>query len=203
MSEIPVSLRPAEPSLDEGRLFARHLDVAADGAFRAMLGRRSERIVAQAYTKSGHDLSYERVTFAERDDSIVGMASGYTADQHHRSSDDPLLEAAGIAALRMKIITTLGRRVFRFIDTVPDGDFYLQSVAVDDDQRGSGIGSMLVDHVENAARARGCDRIVLDVAANNEVARRLYEHRGMTVEAESPRVLLMPGFRALRMVKAL
>jgi ribosomal protein S18 acetylase RimI-like enzyme len=102
----------------------------------------------------------------------------------------------------MSIVTTLGRRVFRFIETVPDGDFYLQAVAVDDDQRGNGIGSVLIDHVENTARAHDCDRIVLDVAANNEGARRLYEHRGMTVEGESPRVLLMPGFRALRMVKS-
>lgn len=103
----------------------------------------------------------------------------------------------------MTIVTSLGRRIFQFIETVPDGDFYLQAVAVDDDQRGNGIGSMLIDHMENTARAHGCARIVLDVAANNKVARRLYEHRGMTVEAESPRVLFMPGFRALRMVKAL
>ena len=203
MSARAVSLRPGQPGLDEGRVFARYLDVAAESAFRAMLGRRSERIVAEAYAKPGHDLSYERVTFAERDGSIVGMALGYTADQHRRSSDEPLSDAAGIAALRMSIVTSLGRRVFRFIETVPDGDFYLQSVAVDDDQRGSGIGSMLIDHAENTARAHGCERIVLDVAANNQIARRLYEHRGMTVEAESPRVLLMPGFRALRMVKAL
>ena len=203
MSATSVSLCPAEPGLDEGRLFARYLDVAAEGAFRAMLGRRSERIVAEAYTNPGHDLSYERVTFAARDGSIIGMASGYTADEHRHSSQQPLSDAAGIAALRMRIVTSLGRRIFRFIETVPDGDFYLQAVAVDDDQRGNGIGSMLIDHIENTARAHGCARIVLDVAANNEVARRLYEHRGMTVEAESPRVLLMPGFRALRMVKAL
>jgi ribosomal protein S18 acetylase RimI-like enzyme len=199
-----ITLRPAGPTLDEGREYARYLDTAADGFFRLMLGRRMEQIVAEAYTKPGHDLSSEHVTFAEYGGSIAGMACGYTAEQHRESSDEPLTRAAGkMRALRMGIVTTLGRRVLQFIETVPDGDFYLQAVAVDDDRRGHGIGSMLIDQLEEFGRAQGCTRIVLDVAADNDGARRLYERRGMAVEAESPRMRLAPGMTALRMVKSL
>jgi len=202
-SEAPT-LRPAQPVRDEGRRFAAYLDTAAEGFFPAILGGQVERIVAEAFLETGHDLSHEHVTFAERGGHIVGMASGYTAEEHGRSSDAVLVDAAGPArAARMAIVALLGRPVLRFIEHVPEGDFYLQAVAVDDDQRGHGIGTTLIDHMEVRAAESGCSRLVLDVSADNDGARRLYERRGMTVEAESPHPPFMPNVRAQRMVKPL
>jgi hypothetical protein len=45
--------------------------------------------------------------------------------------------------------------------------------------------------------------VARDVAENNAGARQLYERRGMTVEATSPSILLLPNTRAQRMVKPL
>lgn len=104
---------------------------------------------------------------------------------------------------RMAALTTLGRGLLAFMDDVPDGDYYLQAVSVDDDQRGNGIGSMLIDDAENRARRARCPRLVLDVAEDNSAARRLYERRGMTIEAKSPRIILTPGSSVYRMVKTL
>ena len=200
-SAVPM-LRPARPTSDEGIAFAAYLDTAADGLFRAMLGPQVERIIADAYQETGHDLSYQHVTFAEQRGQIVGMASAYTAEDHRRSSDDVLAQAAGtIRTMRMAIVSILGRPLLRFIDHVPHGDFYLQAVAVDDDQREHGIGSLLIDHVQAEASAHRCRRVVLDVAADNDGAHRLYESRGMTTEAESPHPPFIPSMRVLRMVK--
>ncbi|NNC78587.1 MAG: GNAT family N-acetyltransferase [Acidimicrobiales bacterium] len=204
MSSEPPTLRPARPVLDDGRSYAGYLDTAAEGFFRAMLGGQVERIVAEAFLQTGHDLSHEHVTFAERDGRIVGMVSGYTAEEHAQSSDQVLVEAAGPArAARMAILSVVGRPVLQFLEHVPEGDFYLQAVAVDDHQRGSGIGTMLIDHIEARAKESGCSRLVLDVSADNDGARRLYERLGMTVGAESPHPPLMPNMRAQRMVKPL
>lgn len=196
-------LRPARPTVDDGAQFARYLDIAAEGAFRAMLGRRAVSIVAEAYTEAGHDLSYEHVTIAERDGRVVAMASGFTAAEHRAASNDPLERAAGIRALRMAVVTTVARGLFRFVETVPEGDFYLMAIAVDPEHRGLGIGSDLIAHMEQRARGAGAARIVLDVAERNEGGRRLYERLGMKVEAASPRILFIPGTRALRMVRTL
>ncbi|MCP4200942.1 MAG: hypothetical protein GY769_03310, partial [bacterium] len=95
-------LRAANPTLDEGRAFARYLDSAAEGFFRFWLGRRAVDIIAAAFLEPNHDLSYQNVTFAERNEIIVGMASGYTAEQHRRSSDRPLRRAAGFSP-RMRV----------------------------------------------------------------------------------------------------
>ena len=80
-----------------------------------------------------------------------------------------------------------------FLDTLADGDFYLQAIAVDKKLRGEGIGS-----TGNRLNRRsgslppGRSGSLLDVAANNKSARRLYERRGMTVESGWPRLLFLP-----------
>ncbi len=93
MTSESVTLRPAVATIDEGVLFARYLNVAADGAFRALLGRDFDRVIGEAYLSPGHDLSYENAVFAERSGRIAGMASGYTSQQHEQSSDGPLRRA--------------------------------------------------------------------------------------------------------------
>jgi len=62
-----------------------------------------------------------------------------------------------------------------------DGDpgaAYLISMWVAPEARGRGIGSALVGEVVAWARGRGLRRLVLDVAAQNAGARRLYERCG-------------------------
>ena len=203
MTSESVTVRPATATIDEGLLFGRYLNVAADGAFRALLGRDYDRVIGEANLSPGHDLSYETVVFAERSGRIVGVASGYTSQQHAESSDEPLRRAAGFRMARMAAFSVLGRGMKRFIKTVPDGDYYLQAVAVDDRYRGSGIGSNLLDYSEETGRAAACTRIVLDVAEKNTGARQLYERRGMEVKATSPSILHIPNTRAYRMVKPL
>ncbi len=187
-----ILLRAAKPTFDEGLVFARYLGQAAEGFFRFMLGRRVADIVATAYIQPDHDLSYQNVTFAEHDKVIVGMALAYTAEQHRRSSDQPLKQAAGYRALRMNGVRLLLAPLWRILDTIDDRDFYLQAIATDKELRGEGIGSQLMDSIENQGVARGSARLSLDVSARNEGARRLYEHRGMTVESEWPRLKFIP-----------
>ncbi|MCP4204027.1 MAG: GNAT family N-acetyltransferase [bacterium] len=203
MRQHSTTLRAANPTLDEGREFARYLDQAAEGFFRFMLGRRAVDVIATAFTRPDHDLSYQNVTFAERDEITVGMVSGYTAEQHHRSSDGPLKRAAGRFPLRMTVVSIVFAPLLRIIDTVGDGDFYLQAIAVDQDLRGEGVGSTLMDSIEDRAAASGSTRLALDVSAANEGARKLYERRGMAVESQWPKRVAIPGLRFLRMTKAL
>lgn len=202
MKQTSVSLRAANPDLDDGRLYARYLDRAAEGFFRFWLGRNAADIIAAAFIQPDHDLSYQNVTFAEYEEVIIGMVSGYTAEQHHRPSSQPLKRAAG-NSLRMRVLSKIFRPLFRVIETVPDGDFYIQAVAVDKAHGGTGIGSALMDLIEERAIAEGSIRIVLDVSGKNRGALRLYERRGMIVESRWPRRVAIPGLTIFRMTKAL
>ena len=201
--EIDIELRPARPTEDEGLRFARYSNQASHGIVQRLFGKRYERILSKAYQSGGHDSSYDTAVFAVIDDQIVGMSSSYSGADHAESSMRPVMAAAGVRALRVIPFGLLGARLFRFIGDVPEDDYYLAALAVDDDRRGLGIGSALLDDVERRAREAGCRRLVLDVAADNPEAQKLYERRGMAVEAESPPVLFMPDQKVRRMVKEL
>jgi ribosomal protein S18 acetylase RimI-like enzyme len=129
------------------------------------------------------------------------MVSGYTAEQHRRSSHQPLKQAAGRHHLRMRAVLILFAPLMRIIDSIDDGDFYLQAIAVDKELQGDGVGSVLMDSLEERARSSGSTRLALDVSAKNERARRFYERRGMTLESQWPKRLPVPGLRFYRMTK--
>ena len=203
MQKTATKLRAATPNLDEGRVFARLLDRSAEGFFRFWLGGNAVEIIATAFMAPNHDLSYQNVTFAERDNIISGMVLGYTAEQHRGSSDQPLKLAAGRFHPRMMVISKLFAPIMRIIDTIADGDFYLQALAVEKGFDGKGIGSDLMDFIEEKAIANESSRLVLDVSAKNEGARRLYERRGMCIESRWPERMIIPGLTFCRMVKML
>ena len=203
MDRHSINLRAANPTFDEGLAFARYVDEAAEGFFRFMLGRRVEHIVATAFAQPDHNLSCQYVTFAERDNVIVGMFSSHTAEQHRRSSHQPLKRAAGRRNIRMRIVLILLAPLMRVTDSIADGDFYLQFIAVDKALRGEGVGSVLMDSFEERARASGSTRLSLDVSAKNEGARRFYERRGWNVESRWPKRFAIPGLKFYRMTKGL
>jgi ribosomal protein S18 acetylase RimI-like enzyme len=200
--ELPaVTLREANPEHEEGVVFARYLNEIAP-FYRVMLGRRVVQTIAGAFLQPSHDLCYQNTLLAERDRAIVGMISGYSTDRHRSSVGPPLWEASGGHATRMRVMAKLMARQQWFLGQYAPGDFYVQGFAVDEDLRGQGIGSALIDAMEERARAAGSKRLILNVGAKNEGARRFYERRGMTVEAGWPK---LPGISPfiLRMVKSL
>jgi ribosomal protein S18 acetylase RimI-like enzyme len=198
-----IVLRAAKPTVNEGLICGNYLDEVAEGFFRIMLGHSFAEIIARAYISPNHSYSYQNVVFAECDNRIVGMGLGFTAEQHHGFSEQPLREAAGRRILRMRIVNILFAPMLQILKTIADGDFYLLSMGVDKNFRGKGIGSTLIDSIEEQARASGSTRLSLDVSATNEGARLLYEHRGMNIESQWPRRIPIPGVKFYRMTKSL
>ena len=70
--------------------------MSADGLFRLMFCPRFESIVARSFVDRGHDLSFEHVTFAVRDDERVGMMSAYSSRQHSGFSTKPLMRTLNL-----------------------------------------------------------------------------------------------------------
>lgn len=186
-----VLLRPAKPDFSEGLQFAYYLDQAAEGFFRFMLGSDSESIIATAFIDSSHSLSHENVVFAEVDTKVVGMSSTFTEKQHRTFSDEPLLRAAR-NAIRLKLVRTLFAPLWRVLETIPEGDFYLLGVAIEPELRGAGIGSILMNDIENRAKASESNRLSLDVSAKNDGARRLYKRLGMVESSMWPNSRFLP-----------
>ena len=203
MDRSPVTIRPARPDLEEGRAFARYLDETAEGFIRFMYGPGYEEIIAGAFVKPGNEYSSRNAVFAERGGEIVGMASGFTALQRASFSGEWLKDVKGAAALRIRLVKMLFAPIIRIIETISPEDFYILAAAVDRDSRGLGIGTILLDAMEDRAREAGSRRLALDVAHSNTGARRLYERRGMYVESQWPKRLAISRLRFYRMIKLL
>ena len=157
-----------------------------------MFGKRFEEIISTAYVKPSHDLSYETAVFAEAGGEIVGMASGYTAEQHHRFDKKVVDRAAGRSMIRIAIVYALISPMMRFLHTYDEGDFYLQFLAVDEAFRGRGIGSSLLQAMEERGRELGSTQYAIDVSGRNNGAHRLYERYGFADHACWPRLRWMP-----------
>ena len=54
----------------------------------------------------------------------------------------------------------------------------IHDVYVDPALRGQGVGQLLLAHIEQIARARGCCKLTLEVLAGNTHAQRLYQAQG-------------------------
>jgi ribosomal protein S18 acetylase RimI-like enzyme len=197
-----VHLRPARSEYNEGLNFARYLDQSAEGFFQILLGKNSETIIATAFLELGHSLSFENVVFVEKDERIVGMTSTFTGVQNREFSDEPLRNAANRNIIRLKIVGTILAPLWRVLESIPEEDFYIQSIAVEPDLRGSGIGTILMNDIEKRALESGSAKLTLDVSAKNEGAKRLYKHRGMNEVSVWPRSRLLPTI-LLRMSKDL
>lgn len=197
----PIKLREAQPTLEQGRLFAGYLNTAAEGFFRFMLGKNYLDILTKAYLLPDNDLSYQHVTFAVKGDNIIGMISSFTAQAHKNASPRVLTNAAGLWNLRFRVVSILFWPLIRALDTIKDGDFYLQAIAVDSHVRGKRVGSMLLDHTEALAIDNEADRIALDVSASNDHAFQIYKSRGYVVDSTWPRHVRIPAIMFSRMSK--
>ncbi len=78
----------------------------------------------------------------------------------------------------------------------------LSSIAVSPARAGSGLGGIMLDAAEAEARAHGCDRLRLEVRADNGAGIRLYERHGYTRFGVIPDYY-EDGMEAWRYVKAL
>jgi ribosomal-protein-alanine N-acetyltransferase len=78
---------------------------------------------------------------------------------------------------------------------------WVQNIAVRRSAQGTGLGSRLLDALLAEAARRGAPQIALEVAADNEVAQRLYSRRGFAVTGVRRGYYQPSGTDALVMIK--
>lgn len=160
-------------------------------------------MVADAYLQPNNEFSYEYVTMAVIDRAIIGMVSGYSGAAQTGFAAVLGMSLSRWSRIRFSTVSRASRRITTFINTIPEDDFYVRALAVDEARRGEGVGSLLLEQVEHRARELGSSRLSLDVYAGNHGARRLYERFGMVPEDESRRWFGIPDTNLIRVVKPL
>ncbi|MCC3359148.1 GNAT family N-acetyltransferase [Bacillus sp. REN16] len=117
-------------------------------------------------------LSYQNIMVADILGEVAGIVITYPGEDAPRL-DEPILKR-----LRKK-----RRNENISLDKEADvGDYYVDTICVDDRFQGYGIGTMLLKEAEKAAIQKGYYRISLNVAQDNPVAKKLYKRIGYKEE---------------------
>jgi len=181
-----IIFRAAPPQYNKGLVYARLYDETAEGFFKSMLGKNAFTTIAEAYVKPNNEYSFENITFAELQNEIVGMVSGYTANEKQRFHNKIHRNRKTLS------FSIVGSLLSRFLGPKGTGDYYIQAIIVDKKMRGKGIGLNLIKHIEERAIEKESKTLSLDVSSKNDKAIALYKRHGMTVESLWPNFPLIP-----------
>lgn len=137
------------------------------------------RSAEQAVRIMAASLHPEMGFFALRQGQVVGLAGMQDARGQFFDVDWPTWrrEFGLFGGLRRRIWQVIGRLFM----PVASGETRVQGIAVDAAYRGQGIGTLLLAHLEDHARALGRRAVILEVVDTNPDAQRLYERLGYRV----------------------
>jgi ribosomal protein S18 acetylase RimI-like enzyme len=126
-----------------------------------------------------NNLGHENIYVVTQNGVVIGVLLYFKGD-HHKFRELKFLfnNLNFIDAFRFFLIDLKDSLILSHLKKC---DFYVAGVAVDEEFRGQGVGSVILDKGINMARQRGCERVVLDVSLDNMGAKRLYERIGFKV----------------------
>ncbi|MFH1305745.1 MAG: GNAT family N-acetyltransferase [Candidatus Omnitrophota bacterium] len=138
------------------------------------------------FRHSGNFFSFEHSYILEVNGETAGMALTY----NHEEMRNEKLRVCFLVLryLRWRIFPRVINllKAMQNIGRVEKGESYLSNIAVYPRFRGQGVGTRLIEAVENEAVHAGSRRLALDVSVRNERAINLYERLGHTVECTLP-----------------
>lgn len=161
--------------IEDSMKIAEGIDRASGGImeflFHDLLGQysRTEVMAKSIEEKQGTD-SYENAIVAEHQGNIIGIVYSYSSDFHGiTESTRSFFPSDRLAVLK------------EFYNSKVENSWFLDSIYVDEEFRGTGIGSKLIALTKQRARENGCSQLSLMVMADNTVARRAYERNGFRI----------------------
>ncbi|MCL4243928.1 MAG: GNAT family N-acetyltransferase [Candidatus Dadabacteria bacterium] len=135
----------------------------------------SLKIIKNLIRAGNNFLGREHISLALDEGEIAGLVIGYTGRGHDELGT--LLRL--LLSLRLGELASYFTVVSKMLhgeytpDVAPD-EYYISFIVVDEGKRGKGVGSFLLRHAIEAAKAGGCRAILLDVDRGNAAARALY-----------------------------
>lgn len=141
--------------------------------------KRIEKLIKAGNNNMGYEKIYV-VTETEDDDQVYGVLVTEIGEEENIKND------FGAYFKTLNLWDAL-KLVFLDIGDMLIGvklnrdDYYLADVAVDEQCRGKGIGTFILEESLELAREKGCKRVVLDVDLENEGALKLYERFGFKI----------------------
>jgi ribosomal protein S18 acetylase RimI-like enzyme len=134
-----------------------------------------EKLIILGENNYGHEHFY----VVTQDGSVIGILMFFVG--HHHTLGELEFNFRHLSFVNAVKFLLIDLKDILVLSHLKKCDFYLAGVAVDEEFRGQGVGSLILDEGIKVARSRGCKRAVLDVSIDNPGAKRLYEKTGFKV----------------------
>jgi len=124
-------------------------------------------------------------SIAREGSSVVGVLACLTGQELSSARLRTAMALARTEHLRLDAVVQQRARIAAKTLAAPQRqDFYLSRISVVETRRGHGVGSRLMGEYERRGKEEGCDRLILEVAANSAEAIHLYERHGFAIIAD-------------------
>jgi ribosomal protein S18 acetylase RimI-like enzyme len=170
---MDILYRIGEP--EDSLKIAEGIDRASGGIveflFHGLLGSyTAAQVMANSIKEKQGSDSYENAIVAEYQGNIIGVVYSYPAKFHGITEDTR-------SFFPNDRLTFLGD----FYNSRVENSWFLDSIFVDEQFRGEGIGSKLIELTKQKARDNGYNKLSLMVMADNTIARRTYEKNNFRI----------------------
>ena len=172
---MKINIRKAKP--DEAKVLAEHVILAMEAIVFSFIGRTSHKeavaFLSSLISEKGNQYSYENCHVLEIDGAIVGVAVVY--------------DGSKLYELRLPVaqkIKELYQRNFSPEDETAAGEFYIDSIGINPQYQGKGMGSILLKFLIEIYVNQKQKTLGLLVEKNNPAAKKLYMKLGFKVVGE-------------------
>ena len=158
--------------IDDAALITDFVLEAGGGLFEFLLdgilpGVRARQLIRISVSEDDSALSYSNAVLAFHDDHCVGLALGYDSVEF---GIPPILKSIVPSRRYKALAPVLSQRL--------EPSWYINTLVVNEEARGLGVGRALLDFSANLAEELGFEVLTLHVWADNYVALKLYESVG-------------------------
>ena len=180
--------------------FSHLLILSAPTLFATVFGEGFKEIIQKIFKERRNLFSFEHTYFLKMDGKIAGMVLSYDWTIKRReeiNTGRALFKHMGLKLIkRLPLLLKLNS----VVGILNRGEYYISNIAVYPEYRGMGIGTTLLNFIEET-KSKNIKNLTLDVETKNEGAIRLYKRLGFIISGKLSTKLKGITFEFFRMEK--
>jgi len=196
-----ILVRKGRP--EDAHHFSELVILTSPAIFPIVFGSSVKTVMKNLFPHKRHYYSFDRSFFAEINGKVAGMAQLHKLI--NRKGQTVRLSFLLLKYLKWRLPAKAVNllKLDHLIKDVAHNDCYLSNVSVYPEFRSFGIGTKLLEAVEEEAKSIGKKRLVLHAETHNTRAISLYERLGYKIESKSPALKIRNRlFESFKMAKS-
>lgn len=201
MSEEKIEIVDGERG--DASLFSAMMELSAPKLFSSVFGENFKRILESLFRERRNLFSFEHTFKVKIEGDVAGMLLGY--DWKTKKGEEINTGKLLIKYMKFNFVKRLPFlvKLNSVIGYVNKGEFYISNIAIYPEYRGKGVGTLLLNFVEEVAKKDKIEKLSLDVETENSGAIKLYKRLGFKIVKEKSINLNGEIFKFYRMEKLL